>query len=205
MVAAACNDHSYQYFGLYGLIGDRQPNGRPHIDSRIPSEWCERDRYKIGDESWCTGLSTTSTFGVRVGALERDYFMSNVAMETGGAFDHSICLSYQNYQPFPRTFLVSEFRRSSHSIRATVIATVRMVFNVYIEMRRRYIGVPHTLLVADPALITHMEEDNMALGSDWARVATDVTLWLQTQAARSLHVKSLLTSNRPEAPDFCDL
>jgi hypothetical protein len=169
-----------QYFGLYALIGNRQPNGTPPEDGRVPARWQSDKPECISGEIWRKALSTTSTFGARVWAIEADRNMMMAAMRCGGAFDHSTCLVYQGFTPYPLWFLAREIRAASSIdllIRALLVSLVRTGFNMYAAIRRMW--TPRRKLVAsDPSLATHLETAFLAEGFDWALLAADTRAWM---------------------------
>jgi hypothetical protein len=176
---AAESAPDFDYFGLYALIGNRQPNGKPHIDCRVPENWRDSDEKVINGHVWRAALSTTSTFGARVRAVRSDRGMMLLAMRTGGAFDHTTCLAYQGFHPFPNRFLIESFQQAKGiggSVRAALLAAMRWTYGLYfIWWQRR--AAPRKLFAADPALISHMEIDNLALGTDWEKVAEEARIW----------------------------
>ena len=188
LAQAALANAGYNYFGLYALIGDRQPNGEPHIDCRIPSKWKLADVQTIAGGRWSSALSTTSTYGCKVRALAADRAMMDVAMATGGAFDHTISLAYQGFAPFSLKFLKDAFQTSSKGFLtriATFSARSLSVFAFFLWDASR--SRPHNLLAADPALISHMESENMALGRNWKDVATSVSAWAAVNPKCRMH------------------
>jgi len=181
LVAAAKAMPEADYFGLYALIGNRQPNGGPSSDERVPASWKGGDVRSVDGAPWRLGLSTTSTFGARVRTISADRAMMLMAMRCGGAFDHTTCLAYQGFTPFPASFLLRPLREQASLgswLRACAIAAARVGFNVYVAARRS--KTPQRLLVAsDPALATHMETAFIAQGFDWARGAAETEMWME--------------------------
>jgi len=45
-------------------------------------------------------VSTTSTFGVRLGVLREDRTLLRLVPYSGGSWDHTTCLTVQGRQPF---------------------------------------------------------------------------------------------------------
>ena len=165
------------YFGLYALIGSRLPTGGVFDDAnRVPRRWREIDAQQVLGHRWCSALSTTSTFGGRVGPLVADRGMMLRAMRSGGAWDHTISLMYQGFQPYPLTSLLRELRNSTGKQplrrRAGVFA-VRAGLNIYQTLRAAALVRPRRLITADPPLITHLETAYMAVGSDWESLAQE--------------------------------
>jgi hypothetical protein len=163
------------YFGLYALIGMREPNGAEFKDIlRVPGGWSESEVTLVNGHPWRRALSTTSTFGARVKALVEDYPMMQRAMYTGGAYDHSTCLMYQGFMPYPAQSLLGFLlarNTNSRFYRRAAICALRLALDIYalkyVLKRSR-----HRILVApEPALITHLETEHLAVGTDWEMVA----------------------------------
>jgi hypothetical protein len=178
LVAASEICPEASYFGLYAQIGRKLPSGHPLEENRVPSTWSPTEPIYIRGHPWVRALSTTSTFGVRVKALLEDRRMMLVAMQTGGAWDHSICLMYQGYNPYDLSAMKEWLREAgptrSALFRAGVLAA-RLGLNGYHALRSRLPGMKAKVLISpDPALITHMESVHMATGTDWQRVADEV-------------------------------
>ena len=175
LVAAADSFPQASYFGLYALIGMRQPNGVVFDDPlRMPRRWPESEMTLVNGHPWRRALSTTSTFGARVKPLVEDYPMMKLAMQSGGAWDHTTCLMYQGFMPYPAKSLLRSLldanRAGGFGRRAGIVAA-RMGLDLY-QLRRALTASKHRILVApEPALITHLETEHLAVGTDWQDVA----------------------------------
>jgi hypothetical protein len=175
LLAAARAFPQASYFGLYALIGTREPSGKTFEDvARVPRQWSEGEVTLVNGHPWRRALSTTSTFGARVSSMVEDYPMMKRAMYSGGAYDHSTCLMYQGYLPYPpRSLLKSLLDRKTPGgfSRRAAICGVRIGLDLYSLM---FVLKPsrHRILVApEPALITHLETEHLAVGTDWTAVA----------------------------------
>jgi len=180
LVAAKEAYTNADYFSLYALIGNRLPNGSPSEDKRVPENWQSDSPRKIKGSIWRKALSTTSTFGARVRTVKEDRGMMLAAMRCGGAFDHSTCLAYQGFTPYPLWFLAQGVWGATRPIpvaRSLAASLVRAGFNVYAAARSMKRS-PRFLVASDPALITHLESAFLADGVDWAAVAADTQLWV---------------------------
>ena len=182
LVAAGAALPSASYFGLYALIGPRLPNGADHPEThRIPPQWAGSEPVLIDGHPWRKALSTTSTFGARVKAIADDRRMTRLAMRSGSDWDHTACLMYQGYQPYPLTSLIgalAERERYGGRLRRAGIFAGRMALGFYQALRSRRAGARKVLMAADPPLITHLETEHMAAGTDWAAVAHETHAWL---------------------------
>jgi hypothetical protein len=180
LVAAADAFPQATYFGLYALVGMRQPNGVMFDDPlRMPSGWSESEVTLVNGHPWRRAVSTTSTFGARVKALVEDYPIMQLAMRSGGAWDHTTCLMYQGFTPYPaRSLLNALFAHDvskSFSRRAGIFAA-RMGLNLYNVMRILKPSRRRIIVSAEPALITHLETEHLAVGMDWAKVAAQCSV-----------------------------
>jgi hypothetical protein len=169
------------YFGLYASIGHRPPEGGTQPDyAPVPSAWRDGEPVLVRGHPWRRALSTTSTFGARVGPLEEDRRMMRAAMWVGGAWDHTTCLIYQGFQPYPLAS-VARFGRETTGLkdwaRHAAISVARVGLNGY-QVARARVGASDRLLIAsDPALATHMESGRLSLGTDWSAVAEETARW----------------------------
>ena len=168
------------YFGLYALIGTREPSGKTFEDVvRIPRGWSESDVTLVNGHPWRRALSTTSTFGARVGSLVEDYPMMKRAMYSGGAYDHSMSLMYQGFLPYPARSLLKFLldRKTPGGLpRRAAICGVRIGLNLYSVMRVLKPSRHRVLVAAEPALITHLETEHLAVGTDWEAVAAQCSV-----------------------------
>ena len=175
LLAATRTFPQASYFGLYALMGMREPNGTAFQDvDRLPRGWSDSDVTLVNGHPWRRALSTTSTFGVRVQALVEDYPMMKRAMYTGGAYDHTTSLMYQGFLPYPAKSLVKTLldkKRGGAFPRRAAICGVRMALDLYSLMRVLKPSRHRILMSAEPALITHLETEQLAVGTDWEEVA----------------------------------
>ncbi len=179
LIAAAKALPHASYFGLYALIGSRQPNGVPFGGERIPRAWSESEVTLVNGHPWRRALSTTSTFGVRVKSLVEDYPMMKLAMNSGGDWDHTTCLMYQGFTPYPINALAGlmvDKKASGGIVRRAGVSAARMGLNVYNLMRVMKPSRHRILVAPEPALITHLETEHLAVGTDWEAVAARCTV-----------------------------
>jgi hypothetical protein len=175
-----------EYLGLYALIGNIEPNGEPSEDDRIPARLSQEER-QVNGRRWRRALSTTSTFGARVAAIAEDRAMMAAAMACGGAFDHTTCLAYQGYRPYPLSHLISAFKSGRGGLwRRAAIAAVRAGSNLYFQIYRLRTSGAKTLFASDPALITHVQTASLAEGAQWELIARETEEWLGARAERPL-------------------
>jgi hypothetical protein len=177
LIAAADAYPDASYFALYAAIESRLPNGE-RFDDRVPSKWPNPEIKRVNGHPWDRALSTTSTFGARVKPLVEDRIMMHLAIASRGAWDHTTCLVYQGYTPYPMETLTSWFANAPQNWLSRVgIVGARIGLNCY--QAARMVRRPRRKLVApDPALITHMEVPYVALGTDWRSVAASTQQWV---------------------------
>ena len=186
LVAAATAFPEADYFGLYALIGSRRPDGgRAEDYLRIPQRWTGSLHRLVDGHPWRQALSTTHTFGARVGAHVENLALMMYVMRFGGAHDHAGCLMYQGYSPYSLRFLKTSFldRNSGGWLRRSAILGRRAWLNVYSAFRMRRGARARILVAPDPALITHLETAYMAAGTDWSVVAQQTGEWMAHQKA----------------------
>ena len=178
LLAAADTLRQASYFGLYAMIGTQQPNGAQCDDMlRMPRGWADSEVTLVNGQPWRRATSTTSTYGVRVGALVEDYSLMKIAMQSGGAWDHTICLMYQGFTPYPTKALLQTLldkdTRTGLARRASICAA-RTGLNLYHVMRALKPSRHRLLVAPENALITHLETEHMAVGTDWEAIAAQL-------------------------------
>lgn len=169
------------YLALYASIGGREPTGDALTEHFVvPRRWRAAGPVMVNGHAWQRALSTTSTFGVRMRALQRDYRILSLTDYAGlTGCDHAQCLHYQGLLPFPWG-LVGRYLLfvgdGSFKVRAKrcLSTPIKAAMNVWSLLRT---GPGHQLWTADPSLITHMESDKMAAGTDWRAVARSCVAW----------------------------
>jgi hypothetical protein len=185
LASAATSFPEYDYFGLYASVDARVPNGAPlPAGLPVPRRWrpSTADLVAADGHHWRRALSTTSTFAARVGALRADARIHRVGHRGrghAGAHDHSICLAYQGFTPFPwgRPFrhVVAGGaaeplgRRLKHGVWDLALD------GLAVQARPRH----HQLLGAAPSLACHVEVGYLASGVDWPSVASATEAWAQ--------------------------
>jgi hypothetical protein len=176
LIAAADAYRDASYFALYATIGSRMPNG-DRSDERLPSKLPNPEIKRVNGHSWDRALSTTSTFGARVKPLIEDQMLMRLAVASRGGWDHTTCLMYQGYIPYPMATLTNWFstKPKSWAYRATIVGA-RIGLNCFQAVRTLRRPV-RKLVGPDPALITHMETPYVALGTDWRSVAESTQQW----------------------------
>lgn len=186
LVAAADVFPDASYFGLYALIGSRQPNGSlvEEDDLRLTKPWRDSETKLVNGRSWRSALSTAFTFGARVKPVVQDRAMMKFAMRCGGTWDHTICLMYQGLRPYPATSLMQQLRASGtkHGVLSRVgIVGARFSLDLYQAARGVAGSGPRRLVAADPALITHLESSYLAASTDWQSIATSTHDWARSE------------------------
>lgn len=126
----------------------------------------------LGGVRWYRSVSTTSTFGVRVGVLRQDLRLLRACPYTGGAWDHTTCLVVQGLRPFTWSEVGADLWPRSTPAgqwpRAVARGAVRAVWNTRSlrrEERRR------SLWTCDPQPIAHMTVPLAPSIFDWEGIA----------------------------------
>jgi hypothetical protein len=170
------------YLSMWG--GDALDPASPRSAPRARPE-----RLSAGDPNalpidgvrWYRGMSTTSTFGVRVRALREDLRLLRAVPFTGGAFDRSTCLAVQGLQPFSWGEVRAEAWPSNRVPPAErPRAVLRGAALAALNLRAfRRPANRRTFAASDPEQIFHMELPTQAKGRDWPAFAEETRLWAQ--------------------------
>ncbi|MCK9878638.1 hypothetical protein MXD59_23215 [Frankia sp. Ag45/Mut15] len=189
LVSAAQARPDIDYFTLYSTLRFSAASTR----RRPAMEQSSNDQLglpRFDGVPWNRAASTTSTFGVRIGALLADERLLRAIPFVGGAFDRATCLALQGYQPFQLADLggeppaVEPPTAARRAARRAALTGVRLTLNAVALTRpeRRW----RTMLVPEPSLATHLElGDALAAGRDWAAEAASVTAWSRARTAVS--------------------
>jgi hypothetical protein len=172
------------YFAVYSSLRfDRSATRRKPVIGSYLGAGSDVDAVRVGRFHWYQAVSTTSTFGARVGTLRQDELLLRSAPFVGGAFDHATCLAYQGYRPFSRTELGGEpvedgsLSPALRALRAVALTGLRSTLNAVALGRPERLR--RTLVASDPNLATHLEYGLLAPGTDWAAEAASVMAWLR--------------------------
>ena len=181
LTEALCRLSDADYFALYATIGRRPPyDAPPFSDEQLgcnieAARWRGSEPVMVQGHPWRIALSTTSTFGGRVAAVREDRFLMELAIRSGGAFDHTFCVISQNLRPFSWGTIARQMR-AARSFQAARSVALRATLNLW-RLARRGMGRRGRIWVApDPALATHLDTAYMASGTDWAAVAHECRL-----------------------------
>jgi hypothetical protein len=172
------------YFALYAST-DRYPTDPAAEEPPpIPRGWDTGAPMDVEHQQWVRVLSTASTFGVRVGALKADFsiFAQGLLPHKNMLRDHDTAVVYQGYEPHHWNVLANDLLgRSRGTLKQRARETALVPFKAALNIRsHRRTGFRRTLLAAEPNLATHLENDLMAPGRDWAAVAEETQAWADT-------------------------
>jgi hypothetical protein len=188
LLAAAAALPQADYLALYAQIGHMPPSGALANQGWVPQGWQGSEPVLVQGHPWRRALTTTSTFGARVKPLLEDRRMMHVAMHSGGAWDHTTYLMLQGYRPYMARQLLQQLAEPGDPklrLKRAALAAYRVWVNGY-QTGRNLTGFrPRTMMAADPALITHMETRDIALGTDWPAVAQQTLDWLAEQGVQA--------------------
>ena len=141
------------------------------------------DAIVVDGVSWFRGVSTTSTFGARLGVLREDARLLRQLPYSGGAWDHTTCLTVQGRQPFTWQEIGRDLRPAAGSgtaalAAATARGAVRASVRVGTNLRsRRRADHRRTLYLCDPVGTRHLELPGAADGLDWERLVEETRAW----------------------------
>lgn len=183
VVEAARARRSADYFAVYSSLrfGSRARRFSPVFRSAAPAG-AGGGCLTAGAVSWVRAVSTTSTFGVRVGVLLADERLLRAAPFVGGAWDHATCLAVQGYRPFAVRELAGDAREAGQetatkaAVRRAALAVARSTLDVAALARPS--RARRTLIASEPDLATHVELGVLAPGRDWAAEAPVVERWM---------------------------
>ena len=168
-----------EYLALYAALPAERAAGRPEDPThREPRGWKSAE-YCVGEQRWMRVLTTTSTFGVRVGALRKDMAIVRQAKlpHKNMYRDWDVGLVYQGYRPYRWADLGRDLMmRTTGSLVQRLRTVVLVPFKAAMNLRSlRRPANRHTLMAASPNLATHLESAYLASGRDWEEVARATT------------------------------
>jgi hypothetical protein len=170
-----------EYFALYASLPTKpvEPEGYPRI--RRPAGWRALSPWIVDGQPWVRVYSTASTFGARVGALGEDLGIFRLCMipHRRSYRDTDTLLLVQGFEPYSYAELVRHLTgRAPGSKRDRVRGVWLAPFRVATNLRAHRRAERRRLLVAsDPCLVTHMEKEWLAPGTDWRAVAQETRAW----------------------------
>jgi len=145
------------------------------------------DPVEAGGHLWFRGVSTTSTFGVRLGVLREDRTLLRLVPFSGGSWDHTTCLTVQGRQPFAWRDLRDELLPfGSEPPRQWPASIARGVVRSGVNLRsRRAPEHRRSLYLCDPVGAVHLELANadepdltdLLDRPEWAALADSTRAW----------------------------
>jgi hypothetical protein len=186
LVAAARDIPQADYFALYGFVHGRVPD---EMVPEQPRDWLPTVAGEVDGVRWERILSTTSTFGGRVSAINADQGVFRFCMVPHKNMfrDHDTCVVLQGFEPHQyRTLARSLVTLQGRSPKEWVRDAGLLPFLVATNLRAHRRPPNRRLFVAAvPNLASHLEGDKLADGTDWAAVAADVERWAATALSSS--------------------
>jgi hypothetical protein len=166
-------------------LAEYPPDWRPQISTQVDGQW------------WRPGLSGTSTHAVRLGAMRKDYgIILQAHLPYRHMFlDHAAGLVWQGYKPYrwrdiAREALFGAEGGWSRKLRVAAETPFKIAFNLRSHRRPEN---RRLLYVAEPNLITHVEEGCIAPGHDWVRLAEETDAWLAEGGVEAVRGAALRT------------
>jgi hypothetical protein len=185
LVAAVRAMPEVSYFLTYGSSRQHATRSAELHEKAYPPRWRPAISTQVEGQTWCPGLSGTSTFAVRLGALRKDHsiILQSYLPYRHQYRDHATGLVWQGYEPYRWGAIARDaLLGGAGDLRAKLVAVADAPFKAAFNLRahRRHHN-RRFLYVATPNLATHMESARLAPGRDWAQVAHDVDAWLAAQ------------------------
>jgi len=167
------------YLSMYGRgpLDRTSPRQAPRTHAR-PGAAEAPDAVSVGGATWFRGLSTTSTFGVRLGVLREDLALLRALPFSGGAWDHTTCLTVQGLQPFTWTHVRQELLPFGRlPVAQWPASAARGVVHAGVNLRsRRSPARRRRLYQCDPICVAHLELSEVS-DTRWAALAGEVQAW----------------------------
>lgn len=174
LLAAADRIAAADYLSLYGRLALDPASPRSATRFRpLDGAAAATEAVDVDGTRWYRAASTTSTFGVRGDVLARDVRLLRAMPYTGGAWDHATCLTVQGRAPYRWSELRADLRPAPGTGRPRAVARGLARGAAVLRSRRRP-GLRRQLWAADPEPVTHLEEEGLAPGTDWAALAGQV-------------------------------
>ena len=173
LLAAADRIGDADYFSLYGRLALDPASPRAATRFRSPDGAAAApEAVDLDGTRWYRAASTTSTFGVRGHVLARDARLLRTMPFTGGAWDHATCLAVQGRAPYTWEEVRTDLLPAGPDRPRAVLRGLAR--GAAVVRSRRRPGLRRQLWAADPEPVTHLEEDGLAPGTDWAALADQV-------------------------------
>jgi hypothetical protein len=134
------------------------------------------DPIEVDGLRWYRGVSTTSTFGVRLGALRQDRRLLRALPYTGGSWDHTTCVSVQGLQPFSWSEIGAELLPFAHRPTKQWPSSIALgALGAAANLRsHRSEGNRRQLFLSEPISAMHME---VPTPFDWEEFARQTRTW----------------------------
>lgn len=164
------------YLSMYGR-GALDLTGPRRAPRRLDQPAAD-DAVSVGGATWFRGLSTTSTFGVRLGVLREDLALLRALPFSGGAWDHTTCLTVQGLQPFTWTDVRQELLPFGRlPVAQWPASAARGAVHAGVNLRsRRSPARRRRLYQCSPICIAHLELSDLG-DARWDALADEVRAW----------------------------
>lgn len=169
-----------EYYALYASTPGRSVHGPDEAVGAPPPFWKQLGPYRAGGHDWVRTESTTSSFAARVGALRQDLGIFRICMvpHKNMLRDHDTGVVLQGYSPYRPYDLLHPLYERGRSLKMRVRDALILPFLLATTARAlRRPSRRRVFLAAAPNLATHMEEQRIAVGTDWSAVADEVRAW----------------------------
>lgn len=165
VVAAARALPQADLFGVY--TPDNADWHRRHASQ--PGLRRPEERFDVGGTAWRRAWDSTSTFGLRAGALRAEAALLRLCSRAGGPWDHACVSALQGVPPYPLRALHRDlFLRLSRASAGRGVS--RPLLRAAVDARA--LTRPPRLWVSPVVdLATHAEPGYVAPGTDWGELA----------------------------------
>jgi hypothetical protein len=154
-------------FGLY--TPDNTPWHADHASQ--PGRRGGEQEHEVDGRTWRRTWDSTSTFGVRAGALRADARLLALCSRTGGPWDNTCVTVVQGVAPYPWRQLGADlYLRPSRASAGRVVSRplLRAAVDVAALLRPG-----RTWVAPATSLATHVEPGHLAPGTDWEALARE--------------------------------
>jgi hypothetical protein len=171
------------YFALYGSTDRNSFYGADQRKGE-PKGW-QSVRRTVDGHDWVRIYATTSTFGVRVGALAEDLNIVRLVMVPHRTMFRDQDLNYilqgyerHRWQDLARKALGLAPGTARQRLRRAALSPFLVASNLRSHRRpsRRRL-----LMAADPNFATHVEDGVISPGHDWRQLAKDTREWARAR------------------------
>jgi hypothetical protein len=191
LVAGAAELPRADYLTMAGsrALDAEASTGRRVVSRPEPGAEGDPAAVEVDDVRWYRAVSSTSTYGTRLGTLQEDLRILRLCAVSGGSWDHTTKLTLGGFRTFRAGQLAADLLpfRSPPAQWPKSVARGAVRLAVTARANRRP-SRRRTLFATDPELISHMEvplpgtratPSARSTATDWAAIARDTVAWAE--------------------------